>query len=149
MLLFQQIREDMKTAMKSGEKDRLETLRFIISGLNLAQKEKEMKTSGAELDDSETISFLQKEAKKRKDSVELFKQGGRKDLVDKEEIGISIIQNYLPKELQREEIEKIVDEVIKKDGFNDFSSVMRETVKIVAGRADGKIISEIVKGKLS
>lgn len=148
MLLFQQIREDMKTAMKSGEKDRLETLRFILSGLNLAQKEKEMKTPGAELDDSETISFLQKEVKKRKDSVDLFRQGGRNDLVDKEEASIFIIQNYLPKELEQEEIEKIIDDILKK-GFNDFSSVMRETMKVIAGRADGKIISEIVKKKLS
>jgi uncharacterized protein YqeY len=148
MLLFQQIREDMKTAMKSGEKDRLETLRFILSGLNLVQKEKEMKTPGSELDDFETISFLQKEVKKRKDSIDLFRRGGRNDLVEKEEIGISFIQNYLPKELQQEEIEKIIDDVLEK-GFNDFSSVMRESVKVIGGRADGKIISEIVKKKLS
>lgn len=148
MLLFEQIRVDMKTAMKSGEKDRLETLRFILSGLNLAQKEKEMKTPGSELDDSETISFLQKEVKRRKDSIELFKKGGRNDLVEKEEMGISFIQSYLPKELQQEEIEKIIDDVLK-NGFNDFSSVIREAVKVIAGRADGKVISEIVKKKLS
>jgi hypothetical protein len=63
-------------------------------------------------------------------------------------MGISFIQSYLPKELQQEEIEKIIDDVLK-NGFNDFSSVIREAVKVIAGRADGKVISEIVKKKLS
>ena len=148
MSLLQQIKEDMKTAMKSGEKDRLETLRFVLSGLNLAQKEKEMKTPGSELEDSEVISFLQKEMKRRKDSVDLFKKGNRNDLVEKEEFGISVIQNYTPQQLSKEEIEKIIDEVLGK-GFDDFGSVMREVQKSIAGRADGKLISEIVKNKLS
>ena len=148
MTLYEQIREDMKSAMKSGEKDRLETLRFILSSLNAAQKEKEMKEAGAVLVDTETISVLQKEAKKRKESIELFKQGNRDDLVIKEGAGLAIIQTYLPEELSREAIAKVVDETIAK-GFTDFSSLMRESMKALAGRADGKIVGEIIKEKIA
>jgi hypothetical protein len=148
MLLYEQIREDMKSAMKAGEKDRLETLRFILSGLNGAQKEKEIKEPGAKLTDTETISMFQKEAKRRKESIDLFRQGKRNDLVEKEEAGLAIIQAYLPEELSREAIAKIVDE-IRLQGSADFSALMRETMKAAAGRADGKLVAEIIKEKLS
>ena len=148
MLLYEKIKEDMKSAMKAGEKDRLETLRFVLSGLNSAQKEKEIKEPGAQLADAETISVLQKEAKRRKESIELFRQGKRDDLVEKESAGLAIIQSYLPKELSRAEIAKIVDEA-RARGFNEFSTLMRETMKAVAGRADGKIVGEVIKEKIA
>lgn len=137
----------MKSAMKAGEKDRLETLRFVLSGLNSTQKEKEMKDPGAPLTDAETVSVLQKEAKRRKESIELFRQGKRDDLIEKESVGLAIIQSYLPKELSRAEIAKIVDEA-RAQGFNDFNVLMRETMKVVAGRADGKTVGEVIKEKL-
>ena len=137
----------MKSAMKSGEKERLETLRFVLAGLNAAQKEKELKEPGARLADAETISVLQKEAKRRKESIDLFRQGKRNDLVEKESVGLAIIQSYLPEELSRDAIAKIVAELRTK-GFSDFSSLMRETMKMVAGRADGKLAGEIIKEKL-
>jgi uncharacterized protein YqeY len=147
MSLYEQIRENMKSAMKSGEKERLETLRFVLAGLNAAQKEKELKEPGAHLADTEAISVLQKEAKRRKESIDLFRQGKRNDLVEKESIGLAIIQSYLPEELSRDAIAKIVVDVQAKD-FSDFSSLMRETMKLVAGRADGKLVGEIIKEKL-
>jgi len=147
MTLYEQIREDMKSAMKAGEKDRLETLRFILSGLNATQKEKELKEPGTHLTDAETISVLQKEAKRRKESIELFRQGKRNDLVEKEGAGLAIIQSYLPEELSRDAILKIVDEM-QAQGFNDFSALMRETMKAVKGRADGKLVGEVIKEKL-
>ena len=147
MSLYEQIRENMKSAMKSGEKERLETLRFVLAGLNAAQKEKELKEPGARLADAETISVLQKEAKRRKESIDLFRQGKRNDLVEKESVGLAIIQSYLPEELSRDAIAKIVAELRTK-GFSDFSSLMRETMKMVAGRADGKLAGEIIKEKL-
>ena len=131
----------MKTAMKAGEKDRLETLRFIISGLNAAQKEKEMKESGAILSDTETISILQKETKRRRESIDLFRQGNRNDLVEKEEAGLAIIQAYLPEELSRDAIAKIIDDM-RAQGFNDFNSLMRETIKAANGRANGKLVGD-------
>jgi uncharacterized protein len=147
MPLNQRITDDVKSAMKSGDKSRLEVLRFMLAAVNGAQKEKNAKEPGVALTDDEVMSILQKEAKRRKEAVELFKQGKRDDLVAKEEAELVIIYEYLPKELSREEIEKIVDDV-KQQGAGDFNSLMRDTMKSVKGRADGKLVGEIIKAKL-
>ena len=139
MPLIQKITEDMKTAMKSGDKARLEVLRFIIAGLNAAKKEKTLKDPEATLSDTEVISLLQKEAKKRKEATELFREGNRNDLVEKEESDLQIIYEYLPRELSKDEVVAIVKD-LKEKGFNDFSSLMRESMKAVQGRADGKMV---------
>jgi uncharacterized protein YqeY len=144
MPLFQKITEDMKAAMKSGDKARLEVIRFTLASLNAAQKEKMMKEPEAKLSDEEVIKILQKEAKKRKDSIELFKQGGRNDLVEKEESDLKIIYEYLPQELSKEEVTVIVKD-LKEKGFTDFSSLMRESMKAVQGRADGKMVGDVIK----
>lgn len=144
MLLIQKITDDMKAAMKSGDRARLEVLRFTLSSLNAAQKEKALKDPTATLSDDEVIKLLQKEAKKRKDSIELFKQGGRVDLVEKEEADLRIVYEYLPQELSRDEVMAIVKD-LKAKGFNDFSSLMREAMKAVQGRADGKMVGDVIK----
>ena len=107
-----------------------------------------MKTPGATLTDEEVVTLLQKDAKRRKESIELFKQGKRDDLVAKEEADLLVLGEYIPKELSRAEIEKMVDDV-KAQGFTDFSSAMRETMKLVKGRADGKVVGEVIKEKLA
>jgi uncharacterized protein YqeY len=154
-MLYEQINADLKTAMKAHEQSRVEVLRFVLSGLNNVAKEKQIKEPGATLTDEETISDLQKEVKRRRDSIELFKQGGRTDLVTKEEGDLAIISVYLPKELTHAEIEQIVDAAIAtvtaaggQGGAKDFSGVMKETMKAVKGRADGKVVTEIIKAKL-
>ena len=134
----------MKTAMKSGDRTRLEVLRFTLATLNAAQKEKALKDPTATLSDEEVIKLLQKEAKKRKDSIELFKQGGRVDLVEKEESDLKIVYEYLPQELSRDEVMAIVKD-LKAKGFTDFSSLMRESTKAVQGRADGKLVGDVIK----
>jgi uncharacterized protein YqeY len=144
MPLLQKITEDMKAAMKSGDKARLEVIRFTLASLNAAQKEKAIKDPEAKLSDEEVIKILQKEAKKRKDSIELFKQGGRNDLVEKEEADLKIVYEYLPQELSKEEVTVIVKD-LKAKGFNDFSSLMRESMKAVQGRADGKMVGDVIK----
>jgi len=161
-MLYEQISSDLKMAMKAGERERVDTLRFILSGLNSFQKDKQVKQPGVAITDEETVSVLQKEIKRRRESIELFKQGKRDDLVTKEEGDLAIIAAYVPKELSREEIGKIVDEVIaaaKAAGgaaaggagagaAPDFNSVMRETMKAVKGRADGRAVGEVIKAKL-
>ena len=144
MALFQKINDDMKAAMKSGDKVRLEVLRFSLSSLNSALKEKTLKTPGATLTDEEVVANLQKEAKRRKESMELFKQGKRDDLVKKEEGDLAIIMEYLPQQMSREEIEKTVAG-LKGQGFTEFNALMREAMKVLKGRADGKLVGEIVK----
>jgi hypothetical protein len=144
MLLFQKINDDMKAAMKSGDKARLEVLRFTLAGLNAAQKEKTLKDPQATLGDEEVITLLQKEAKKRKDSIELFKQGKRDDLVAKEEGDLKVLYEYLPQELSREEIVVMV-KTARANGANDFSSTMKEVVKAANGRADGKMVGDVIR----
>jgi uncharacterized protein YqeY len=147
MPLIQQITDDMKAAMKSGDHARLEVVRFALSGLKSAEKEKQAKDASATLTDEEAIAVLQKEAKKRKESIELFRKGGREDLASKEESDLAILAAYLPKELSRDEIAAMVDKA-RAAGANDFSSLMRETMKDVKGRADGKLVGEVIKEKL-
>ncbi len=152
MAVYEQINADLKTAMKAHDQSRVEVLRFVLSGLNSFQKDKQVKEPGVTLTDEEAIATLQKEVKRRRDSIELFKQGGRTDLVTKEEADLTIIAAYLPKELTREEIEQIVDAAIATvtavGGAKDFNSVMKEAMKAVKGRADGKAVGEIIKAKL-
>ncbi len=146
-MLYETIASDMKTAMKSGDKARLEVLRFTLSPLNSALKEKQFKDPSAVLTDEETLAILQKEAKRRKESIELFRQGNREDLAEKEEAELTFIADYLPAQMSREEIEKIVND-LKEKGFNEFSTLMREASKETKGRADGKLVAEIAKAAI-
>lgn len=147
MTIFEKITDDVKSAMKNGDKARLETLRFVLSGLQGAQKDKALKQPGAALTDDEAISVLQKEAKRRKEAIELFRKGQREDLVEKEEADLAFMYEYIPKALSAAEIEAIV-EGLKEKGFADFNTLMRETMKLVKGRADGKTVGDVIKKKL-
>jgi uncharacterized protein YqeY len=144
MALLQKITDDMKASMKSGDKPRLAVLRFTLAGLNAAQKEKTLKDPQATLGDEEVVTILQKEAKKRKDAIELFKQGKRDDLVAKEDGDLKIIYEYLPAELSREEIVVMV-KTAKANGATDFSSLMKEVMKLAKGRADGKMVGDVIR----
>jgi uncharacterized protein YqeY len=147
MALSEKLKADLKTAMKAGAKDRMEVLRFVLAGVNGAEKDKNARQPGVALTDEEVVALLQKEAKRRKESIELFRQGKRDDLVNKEEADLVIIYEYIPKALSEDEIAKAVDE-LKTKGFNDFNTLMRETMKVVKGRADGKMVGDIIKKKL-
>lgn len=147
MALFQKLNGDMKAAMKGGDKERLEVLRFVLAGVQNAAKEKNAKQPGAELTDEEVIALLQKEAKRRKEAIELFRQGKRDDLVQKEEKDLAVIAAYLPQQMSAAEIEKTVDDLQGK-GFNDFNSLMREAMKVMKGKADGKTVGDVIKKKL-
>lgn len=144
MALFQKITDDIKAAMKSGDKTRLEVLRFTLASLNAAQKEKALKDPAATLTDEDVVTILQKEAKKRKDSIELFKQGGRADLVEKEEGDLTILYDYLPQPLSREEVAAIVKDV-KAKGVTDFGMMMKEVMAVAKGRTDGKTVGDVIK----
>jgi uncharacterized protein YqeY len=152
MALYSQITDDLKSAMKAGDQPRVEALRFALAGLNAFQKDKQAKQPGATITDDEVVTVLQKDVKRRKESIELFRQGKRDDLVAKEEGDLAVIAAYIPKELTRAEVEKMVDDAIAAvaaaGGAKDFNSVMRETMKVGKGRADGKLVGEIIKAKL-
>jgi uncharacterized protein YqeY len=147
MSLFEKLTNDLKTAMKGGLKERVEVLRFVLAGLQNAQKEKNVKEPGVALTDEEAVSILQKEAKRRKEAILLFRQGKRDDLVKKEEGDLLVIYEYIPKQLSAEEIEEMVDG-LKAQGLNDFNAIMREAMKLARGRADGKTVGAVIKKKL-
>jgi len=147
MALYDRVTGDLKAAMKSGDRARVEALRFALAHINSFQKDKQAKQPGALITDEELVSVLQKEAKRKKESIELFRRGNRGDLVLKEEGDLAIISAYLPKELSRAEIEGMVDRAIA-GGAKEFSSVMRDVMASVKGRADVKAVSEIIKSKL-
>jgi uncharacterized protein YqeY len=148
MPLLKKITDDLKTAMKSGDRARVDVLRFVLAGIQGAEKDKYAKAPGVALTDEEAVAVLQKEVKRRKEAIELFKKGNRADLVNKEEADLKVIAEYVPKELSAEEIEKVVDD-LKAKGVSDFNSLMRDAMKELKGRADGKVVGDIVKKKLT
>lgn len=147
MTFSERLNGDLKSAMKSGDSARLEVLRYMLSLVQNAAKDKFAKQPGIALTDDEAIAALQREAKRRKEALELFRKGGRGDLVKKEEADLAVIYEYIPKGLSAEELDRLVDQA-REGGANDFNSLMRETMKLVKGRADGKAVGEIVRRKL-
>jgi uncharacterized protein YqeY len=146
MGLREQIDSDIKDAMKAGAKDKVSALRMLSAALKNKQIEKR-----APLTDGEVADTVRSLIKQRKDSIEQFGKGGRQDLVDKETAEVAVLEVYLPQQMAREEIEKIVREVIGQtgaQGAKDMGKVMKALVPILAGRADNKLVSELVKGSL-
>lgn len=149
MSLQQQVMEQMKTAMKAKDKVALESLRAIKSALLLAQTET---GSGAEMTEDDEIKLVQKLVKQRKDSAAIFKEQGRNDLAEPELAQVAVIEQFLPAQLSEDEIEKVVIETIASTnatGMQDMGKVMGIVSGKLAGQADGKTISTIVKKKLA
>ncbi|MEZ4840592.1 MAG: GatB/YqeY domain-containing protein [Flavobacteriaceae bacterium] len=149
MSLQAQVMEQLKEAMKAKDSVALESLRAIKSALLLAQTE-----SGAkkELTKDEEIKLLQKLVKQRRDSATLYNEQGRADLAEPELQQLVVIEKFLPEQLSDEELRKIISEIIEKTGassMKDMGNVMGQATKELAGKADGKAISTIVKELLS
>lgn len=146
MGLQQLVMEQMKTAMKAKDTVALESLRAIKSALLLA------KTSGdGELSGEDEVKLVQKLVKQRKDSATIFSQQGREDLAAPELAQVAVLEQFLPEQLSDEEIEKVVEQTIANtgaSGMKDMGKVMGMVSKELAGKADGKTISNIVKNKL-
>lgn len=149
MSLFETISEDIKSAMKARDKVRLETLR------NIKKVFLEAKTApGANdtLEDAQAMKILQKLAKQGKESAATFQQANRQDLADGELAQVNVIEEYLPKPLTNEEIEAQVKAIIAQTGatsMKEMGKVMGIASKQMAGKADGRVISEVVKKLLA
>ncbi len=146
MALKDTISQDLKNAMKSGEKLRLETLRTLRAAL--MEKEIEKRGSSNPMTPEDEIGVLTTAAKKRRESIEQFQNGGRPELAEQERKELAIIQEYLPKQMSHEEIEISVREVIAQTGAagpQDFGKVMPQVMKLLKGKADGRLIQETVK----
>jgi len=150
MSLQDQISADLKSAMKSGDTLRLQTLRTLRAAL--LEKTIERRGSGATMTPEDEIGVLLSAAKRRRESIEQFAKGGRQDLVDQETHELAIIQEYLPKQMGREEIQQIIQAIITETGAHaaaDFGKVMPVAMKQLKGKADGKVVQELVKELLA
>jgi uncharacterized protein len=150
MNLSQQISESLKEAMKAKDHVTLATLRSLKSAIQLATIEK----YGADgtLEDSEAVSVIRKAIKQRHDSVSSFRDAGREDLAEKEEAEIKVLERYLPQPLTQSEMELLVAEVIGELGVTlrkDMGKVMKRLGERAAGRADNKVLSQMVMERLS
>ena len=146
MGLREKIDTDTKEALKSGAKDKLSTLRMLNAALKNKQIDKRRSLTEEEV--FETVRSL---IKQRKDSIEQFAKGGRQDLVDKETAEAAVLEVYLPQQLSREELEVMVRDAVAQtsaQGARDMGKVMKALIPMVGGRADGKLISELVKNAL-
>ena len=127
-----QVQSQIVINLKNRDQKRLDTFRFLFSQI----KNKEIDAK-RELTDEETVKLLQGEAKKRRESITAYQQGGRQDLVENESYQLSVIEEYLPKQLTDEEIKAIIDEVKSANPSGDFGTIMKTVMIKVAGRAEG------------
>jgi len=137
----------LKRSMKAKDGNRVSVLRFLLSSIKYREIEKK-----DALDDDEVLAEITSSAKRRRESMEAFTEGGRMDLVEKEESELAILQEYLPELLSPDEVRSVVQEVVQAvgaTGASDFGKVMKELMPKLRGKADGKLVSEIVKEALS
>lgn len=146
MTLKERITEDMKTAMRSGEKERLAVIRLVQAAIK--QREVDERIT---LDDAQVLTALEKMIKQRKESIAAFEAGNRADLVAKEAAEIAILQPYLPAQLAPAELEALIDAALKQTGaasIKDMGKVMGVVKAQAAGRADMAAVGSLIKAKL-
>lgn len=147
MTLKERLQEDWKNALKSKDKFKAVTVSMARAAVLLVEK-----TDGVKLDDDQIIDILAKEVKQRRESVLEFEKGKRQDLVDKTNSEIDILLNYLPQQLSENEISDIVRQAVDEVGANSIKD-MKKVMEIVApktkGRADGKVVGQLVKEYLN
>jgi uncharacterized protein YqeY len=142
MELADKVKQDLAVAMKAGEKDRVGTLRLVLSELQKAAKE----------GSSDELAVMRRERKRRQESARAFRDGGRPELAEAEEAEAAIIETYLPAELSDEELRAIVAAAVGETGAaapSDMGRVMKAAMPKVAGRADGKRVSSLVQEVLA
>jgi len=148
MSLTDKIMEDVKIAMKSRDKDRVNTLRYLLSQLKYAK----IASKEDSLTPDQEISVLLNAAKKHKEAIDIYKKAGKEDQIQKEQHEFDIISTYLPKQMSEAEVDAAISEFIDKTGatsLKDLGKVMGMAMKELKGKADGKLVQEIVKRKLA
>jgi len=152
MSLKQRIEDDLKAALKAGDKERLGCLRMVKA----KAQEKQIELRGkegreAELSDDDLMNVVLAYVKQRHDSIESYERGGREDLAAKERVELEILAAYLPQPMSEGEVAAIIDEAIRKSGASepkDMGAVMKLVMPKVKGRADGKLVNRIVQSRL-
>ena len=147
MTLKERITEDMKSALRAGEKDRLATVRMILAAVKQREVDERI-----QLDDAQVLAVLEKMVKQRKESIAQFESGGRADLVAKEAAELALVQAYLPAQMSDAELDALIAEAIATTGaatIKDMGKVMGLVKTKAAGRADMAAVGARIKQKLS
>lgn len=145
--LKETLTEDMKDAMRSGDRQRRDTLRMVLAAIKQVEVDQQ-----AKLDDDATLLLLQKEAKKRQESIADFTQAGRPGDADSERAELAIISEYLPEQASEEEISDLAASIISQQGLSGPKAIgplMRELMRELQGRADGKVVNQIARRLLA
>lgn len=138
-----QIQQDLKTAMKTGDVKRREVLRLLMAAFKQVEVDRRI-----ELSEEDVLDILLSEVKKRRETIEDMQKAGRADSIEEEQFALSIVETYLPKKMTHEEIVTVVEEVAREVGATspkDMSNVMRVVMPRVKGKADGKEVSAVVQ----
>ena len=147
MALITELEHEVQEAMRSGDAERRDALRLIVSSLKSAEKE-----LLRPLSEDEELQVLQRERKKRLEAAEAFRGAGRDEQADKEETELSILEEFMPEPLSEDELDRIVDDAIaenKATSMRDMGRVMADVMPQIAGRADGSAVSQLVREKLA
>jgi uncharacterized protein len=147
MTLIVRIEDELKQAMRAGDTSRRDALRLILNSLRGARKELRR-----DLQEAEELQVLQRERKRRIEAAEAFRSGGREEQAQREEQELAVLEEFMPAPLSEEELEEIVDDVIAEVGatsIGDLGRVMADVMPQVAGRADGAMVSQLVREKLA
>ena len=145
--LIDRMEGDLTTAMKERDAERRDTLRLLLSALRAAEKELQRPLS-----DDEELQVLQRERKRRQEAADAFADAGRDAQAEKEERELDVLEEYMPEPLSEDELEQIVDDAIAEVGatsMRDLGRVMADVMPQIAGRADGSVVSQLVREKLA
>ena len=142
MTLQERLEDDTRSAMRSRNQERLDALRFIKSQIQLTEKNQQK-----DLDEPGVIDVIAKQAKERRESIQMFQEGNRTDLVAKETAALAVVEEYLPPQMTREDLVKIIEEAIQQVGATsarDKGKLMGRLMPLVRGKADGAIVNAVV-----
>jgi uncharacterized protein len=145
--LIERIEEELKAAMRARDRERTDVLRLTLASLRAAEKEVQRP-----LKEDEELHVLQRERKRRLEAAEAFRGGGREEQAAKEERELAVIQEFMPEPVDEAELERIIDDAIAETGatsLRDLGRVMADVMPQVAGRADGSVVSQLVREKLA
>lgn len=149
-MLKQQLKDQLKESMLAKDELKTSVIRFILSGITYYEIQKG--GAGYEATDEDVMAVISKEIKQRRDSIESYGKAGRNDLVDKEKAELTILETYLPEQMPEEEVKKYVDEAVAESGATtpaDMGKVMAFLMPKVKGKADGSLVSRLVREALS
>lgn len=148
MGLKEQLDADLKTAMRARDENRTGVIRMLkaaITNYEIAHSDPKSKDFGKPVTEADLLGVVDKQIKQRRESIELYQKGNRPELAAKEAQEIEVLESYLPKQLTQDEIKAEVQAIIAELGTKEFPKVMREAATRMKGRADGKVVNQIVK----